>query len=82
MYYHQESAETAKKYLDQKEFNTRKIKITMVQNREKIDENPQTSLRNRFQDLRKDEKGEFFSYLKNLRDLEGKMFEEFLIENP
>lgn len=39
MYYDYESAETAKKFLDQKEFNTRKIKITFDQKDSKADNN-------------------------------------------
>lgn len=40
------------------------------------------SLRSRFANLKKDERNEFFSYLKALRDQEGTMFEEFMQEHP
>ena len=36
IYCDHDSAEAAKKYLDQKEFNTRKIKITLERNRETL----------------------------------------------
>ena len=71
MYYHQEGAEMAKKFLDQKEFNTRKVKISLDRPKDESENNEYSALRNRFQSLRKEEKSQFFSYLKILRDEQG-----------
>ena len=39
-------------------------------------------LRARFSSLKNEEKNKFFAYLRNLKDQEGEMFEEFLEANP
>ena len=81
VYYDYQSAETAKKFLDQKEFNTRKIKITLDQKEGKADSN--NMLRTKIAMLKKEEKIKLlFRYLKLLRDQEGQIFVDFLDTNP
>jgi RNA recognition motif-containing protein len=81
IYHDYESAETAKKFLDQKELNTRKIKITIDQNREpKMEHN--FVLKSKLSSLKKEEKIKVYRYLKQLRDQEGQMFVDFLDANP
>lgn len=80
VYYDYQSAETAKKFLDQKEFNTRKIKITLDQKEGKADSN--NMFRTKIAMLKKEEKIKLFRYLKLLRDQEGQIFVDFLDTNP
>ena len=66
--------------MDQKEFNTRKIKITLDQKEGKADSN--NMLRTKIAMLKKEEKIKLFRYLKLLRDQEGQIFVDFLDTNP
>ena len=80
-YYNIESAQMAKKFLGQRQFNARKIRISYDSKKYSTPDQG-NFLYNRIATMRGDDKKILFGYLKKLRDEEGEMFESFLEENP
>ena len=73
IYYNIESAEMAKKYLGEREFNARKIRISYDSKKYSLPDQG-NHLLNRISGMRPEEKKMLYSYLKKMRDEEGEMF--------
>ena len=71
----------AKKFLGEREFNARKIRISYDSKKYSLPDQG-NHLLGRISAMRPEQKKVLFGYLKKLRDEEGEMFEAVLEENP